>query len=89
MNKIKKRNYYYRMSKRYGRPEDFKRYKNLRNSVVLMLRQSKARFFEILDPSEGKSFWKAVKYLSKSQAQFPSWLRMVAQLKMMKVKPSC
>ena len=63
VNKIKKRNYYYRKSKRL---EDFEKYKRLRNSVVSMLRQSKARFFEKLDPSEGKSFWKATKLFNIS-----------------------
>ena len=38
----KKRNYYYRKSKRHGRLEDFERYKSLQNSVVSMLRQIKA-----------------------------------------------
>ena len=56
VNQIKKRNYYYRKSKRRGRPEDFKRYKNLQNNAVSMLCQSKANFFEKLNPSESKSF---------------------------------
>ena len=51
INKIKKRNYFYKKSKSHGRPEDFERYKSLRNNVVSMLHQSKARFFESLDPN--------------------------------------
>ena len=47
-------------------------YKCLRNSVVSMLRQSKARFFMKLDPNEGKSFWKAIKYLSKKPSSIPT-----------------
>ena len=41
---IKKRNYYYRIARKYGRPEDYDRSKCLRNDVVSSLRRSKAKF---------------------------------------------
>ena len=43
---IKKRNYYYRIARKYGRPEDYDRYKCPRNYVVSSLRHSMAKKFK-------------------------------------------
>ena len=53
MNKRKKRNYYCEKSKTHGRPE-YRRDTRACETIVSMLRQSKVRFSERLDPLSGK-----------------------------------
>lgn len=48
---------------------------HLWNSVVSMLHKNKAKFFEKLDPSESKSFWKTVKFLNKKSSSIPSLMK--------------
>ena len=72
MKTIKKRNYYYRIARKYGRPEDYDRYKCLRNDVVSSLRRSKAKLFNTLNPNLSKSFWTAIPYAKKKQSFIPT-----------------
>lgn len=55
VNLMKKRNYYFRKSNKYGRLEDLERYKKLRNKIVSKLRQCKAEFFQKVNPARGKT----------------------------------
>ena len=43
------------------------KYKIQRNKVVMLLRQSKGRFFSNLDSANTKEFWKAVKQLNNNK----------------------
>ena len=72
---IRKRNYYYRRYQRGRWAKDQQKYKSLRNKVITMLRDSKAKFFNNLNPKSTKSFWSAVKYLNKQVSSIPTLVR--------------
>ena len=66
---MRKRNYLYRKTKKSG---NFCKYKKARNKTTAMLRASKKRYFEKLNPKKPKEFWRAMKYLKKKGATIPS-----------------
>ena len=69
---IRRRNYYYRRYQRLKCSKDKLKYQSLRNKVVNMLRDSKSKFFNNLNPKSSKSFWSAVKYLNKQESSIPT-----------------
>ena len=66
---MRKRNQLYRKAKQSG---DFSKYKLARNRVVSNLRRAKRAYFRNLNPKNPKKFWKAMKYLNKSQCSIPT-----------------
>ena len=66
---MRKRNYLYRKAKKSG---NFCKYKKARNKTTAVLRASKKRYFEKLNPKKPKEFWRAMKYLKKKGATIPS-----------------
>ena len=48
------------------------RYRKARNKVVSLLRKAKSDYFYHLNPHDSKSFWKSVKYLSKTSSGIPT-----------------
>jgi len=69
---IRKRNYLFKRAKRSGRPDQFYKYKKMRNRVTSMLRNGKKLFFQNLNPHNNKQFWKATKYLRKQTSSIPT-----------------
>ena len=69
---IKKRNYYYKLARKHGRPVDYDNYKRLRNEVVNALRTNKAKFFSNLNPKSGKKFWSALRHLKGVESTIPT-----------------
>ena len=51
---------------------DLTRYKQQRNRVLNMIRESRQAFFSNLDTASAKEFWKAVKMLGRKNATLPS-----------------
>ena len=72
LTNIRKKNSLYRRARKSGRFEDVGNYKKQRNLVANMLKSSKAKFFDRLNPSDPKSFWKTVKTLSKQSISIPA-----------------
>ena len=68
---IRKRNYYYKKAKRNCN-SSLEKYRHLRSKVVTMLRNSKRVFFQNLNRSSSKSFWKAVKQLNPNRPAIPT-----------------
>ena len=66
---MRKRNQLYKKAKQSG---DFSKYKFARNRVVSKLRMAKRAYFSNLNPKNPKKFWKAMKYLNKSQCSIPT-----------------
>ena len=66
---MRKRNQLYKKAKQSG---DFSKYKFARNRVVSKLRMAKRAYFSNLNPKNLKTFWKAMKYLNKSQCSIPT-----------------
>ena len=66
---MRKRNQLYKTAKQSG---DFSKYKFARNRVVSKLRMAKRAYFSNLNPKNPKKFWKAMKYLNKSQCSIPT-----------------
>ena len=64
---MKKRNQLYKTAKQTG---DFSKYKLAHNRVASNLRREKKAYLGNLIPKNPKKFWKAVKYLSKANAQY-------------------
>ena len=68
---IRKRNALFLRAKKSNKPEALFKFKKLRNKVVRMLRDSKTSYFENLNTSNNKQFWRAVKYLNRQQSTIP------------------
>lgn len=66
---MRKRNMLFSRAKRTNKKFDFEKYKRTQNRVVSQLRLANSKFFNSIDPSNPKKFWKAVKYLDKNAAQ--------------------
>jgi len=63
---IRKRNYHFKRAKHFGRPDQFYKYKKMRNRVTSTLRKMVGSFsFRTLTSTliTISSFWKATKYL--------------------------
>ena len=68
---IRLRNNVFQSAKRSGKSKDFAKFKKLRNRVVQMMRSSKKEYFKKINLADKKSFWKAIKFLSKKQISIP------------------
>ena len=62
---MRRRNCLFRNMKRSNNLIYKKQYKWVRNNVTYQLRQAKKKYFQNLNPSNAKHFWKTVKTLSK------------------------
>ena len=60
---IRKKNLLFKRAKSSG---NFRKYKVHRNRTLANLRAAKRAYFQKLNPRDPKSFWKAIKFLSKS-----------------------
>ena len=69
---IKKRNNLYSEHKRTGSPNKLEQYKLYRNRVVSLLRSAKRAYFENLNTTDAKKFWRAMKFLSNQKSLIPS-----------------
>ena len=69
---MRRRNSLYRSYRKSNDDSILVKYKSARNSVVSLLRQSKAIYFQNLSNSGGKKFWKAVKLLNKQDSSIPT-----------------
>ena len=63
---IRKPNAAFRKAKKTGKPSHLAKYRNLRNTVVKVLRSSKRDYFTCLNKCDNKQFWKAFKAASKN-----------------------
>ena len=66
---MRKRNQLYKKAKQSG---DFSKYNFAHNRVVSKLHTAKRAYFSILNPKSPKKFWKAMKYVNKSQSSIPT-----------------
>jgi len=57
---MRKRNHLFRRAKKSGSTTVLKQYKDERNKIVRELRRAKRRYFQKLNPSNPKQFWKTV-----------------------------
>jgi hypothetical protein len=69
MRSIRKKNLLFKKAKSTG---NFRRYKIHRNRTLAELRAAKKAYFRKLNPRDPKSFWKAVKFLSKKAQSIPT-----------------
>ena len=65
---IRKRKSLYRLYKRTGSQLDHDKYKQQRNTVVSLLRSRKEEYFQNLNPSNAKGFWKSIKSLNSNNS---------------------
>ena len=63
-----KRNAAFKYTKR---SRNYTKYRKLRNQVTAKMRKAKLQFFQSLDPTKPKQFWKAIKALSKGASVIP------------------
>ena len=71
LQKIKKRNYYYRLAKYNRESCHHAKYRHLRSVVVSALREAKASFFSGLGPKCSKTFWKSVRAIQSKATSIP------------------
>lgn len=74
VNKVKKRNYYYRKRKRHGQPEDVKRYRSRTCETVLYqcYTKTKPNSLKNWTPVRANHSGRPLNSSTKSQAQFPA-----------------
>ena len=64
---MKRKNMLFSRAKRSKKVSDFEKYKRIWNRVV-----AKSKFFNSIDPSNPKKFWKVVKYFTKNHSSIPT-----------------
>ena len=69
---MRKRKTLFNKAKSTGDPQDLAIYKQQRNHVLNMLRESRQAFFSNLDAANAKVFWKTVKMLGTKSTTFPT-----------------
>ena len=69
---IRKRNSLFRIHKKTQSPSDQQKFRAARYKVTAMLRQSKSAFFAELAYSSQKQFWKAVKFINRTDCSIPT-----------------
>ena len=87
INAMKKRNYYFRESKRSGDLHVFAKYKTLRNYIVMALCEAKQAFFASLQPTN-KQFWGTLKQINNTKTTIPTltmYLRLLQMLRRLTV----
>ena len=68
---IRSRDSSYRRARKTGNAEHLAIYKKKRNKVANMMKSAKTKFFDQLDPSTPKAFWKTTRYLTKQHSSIP------------------
>jgi len=68
---MRKRNHLFRCAKKSGSTSVLKQYKDERNKIVWELRRAKRGYFQKLNPSNPKQFWKTVKLMNKTNTSIP------------------
>ena len=69
---IRSRNSSYRRAQKTGKAEHLACYKQKRNKVANMIKAAKSKFFDQLDPSTPKAFWKTANYQTKQKDFYSS-----------------
>ena len=69
---IQKRDSLFRVAKRTLEASDRAKYGHQRNYVVSLLHKSKQAFFQQLNTTDSKTFWKAVRILNHQQSSIPA-----------------
>ena len=69
---MRRRKTLFQKAKFTGDPQDLAIYKQQRNHVLNLIRESRQEFFSNLDAANSKGFWKAVKQLGAKSTSFPS-----------------
>ena len=62
---MRARNLAYKKAKRSGNIRDWNIYKKKRTALANRLKQAKGRFFNNMDPSNSKIFWKTAKVVTR------------------------
>ena len=69
---MRKRNALFRKARDSNDTELWEKYRTVRNRLVSKLREAKSLYFSHLNPSSGKDFWKAIKYINKKESTVPT-----------------
>ena len=69
---IRKRNRYYRHAKQTNQSSDHAKYRQLRNTIITMIRFAKEQYYDSLDISDQKKFWKAYKLMNREVSTIPT-----------------
>ena len=69
---MRKRKVLFQKAKSTGDPQDLVIYKQQRNQVLSMLRESRQAFFTNLDTASAKEFWKTIKMLGRKSTSLPT-----------------
>ena len=72
---MRKRNIMFRKAKRTNNINHMRKFRQLRNKVVTMLRQERMKYFNALSGASNKTFWKAMKCLHKQRNVNSSFTR--------------
>ena len=67
---MRKRNIMFRKAKRTNNINHMRKFRQLRNKVVTMLRQERMKYFNALSGASNKTFWKAMKCLHQCNSSF-------------------
>ena len=62
---MRKRNDLFQKAKRSSDPISKNQYRHVRNRITCQLRLAKQKYFQNLNPSDAKRFWKTIKVLNK------------------------
>ena len=68
---IKRRNFLLNKYHRTGNQHIFLQYKHVRNGIISELRKSKHAFFEQLQSTDDKTFWKLYKVITRKKSSIP------------------
>ena len=69
---IRKHNTAFRAAKKYGKPEEYSKYKKLRNIAVKMIKNAKKSYFEHLDSKDKKRFLESCEVLDQTTIHHPN-----------------
>ena len=68
---MRERNIMFRKAKRTNNINHMRKFRQLRNKVVTMLRQERMKYFNALSGASNKTFWKSMKCLHKQRNVIP------------------
>ena len=68
---MRARNLAYKRAKRSGKHNHWRAFQMKRNKVANMLKHAKRNYFNSLNTSDQKAFWKATKFATKKETRIP------------------
>ena len=71
---IRRRNALFKRAKSQNDLLELPRYKRLRDTAVRAIRSAKKKFFDEIDPSNTKQFWKTVRSLNRAAPSIPNFI---------------